>query len=255
MNKTISILGCGWLGKALAIELIKKDFKINGSTTSQNKLALLELNKINPFLIDLNNKNNDIATFLLSDVLVIAIPPKNIECFENLIPQIEKSGIRKILFISSTSVYPNTNGIVTEATQTKNTRLSGIEKLFKLNINFKLTIIRFGGLFGYHRQPGNFFKPGSILNNPQGFVNLIHRNDCIKIIEQIIVKDTWDQTLNACSDSHPMRKEFYLNEFKKLGKSNLLFEEESKNEFKIVSSQKLKTLLDYKFEFNNLLDY
>jgi len=126
--------------------------------------------------------------------------------------------------------------------------------LFKLNINFKLTIIRFGGLFGYNRQPGNFFKSGSTLNNPKGFVNLIHRNDCIRIIEQIIVKDTWGQTLNACSDSHPMRKEFYLNEFKKLGKSNLLFEEDSKNEFKIVSSQKLKTLLDYKFEFNNLLD-
>ncbi|MFH4965777.1 NAD(P)-binding domain-containing protein [Gaetbulibacter sp. M235] len=255
MNQRISILGCGWLGMALALELIKKGHRINGSTTSQNRLSKLESNGIKPFVIDIGNKNIDISDFLFSDVLVIAIPSKNIEDFKNLISKIEKSEIRKIVFISSTSVYPDTNGIVTKETPTKNTHLSDIERLFKSNAFFKTTIIRFGGLFGYDRQPGNFIKPGNKLNNPKGYINLIHRDDCIRIIEQIIMKDIWNEILNACSDSHPMRMEFYLKEFKKLGRTDITFDEQSDNSYKIVSSQKLKDLLNYEFEYNNLMNY
>ena len=163
--------------------------------------------------------------------------------------------MQKVLFVSSTSVYPNTNGIVTEETHTNNSPLADIEKLFKSNSFFESTIIRFGGLFGYDRKPGNFFKSGKKIENPEGYINFIHRDDCIRIIEQIIVKDAWNKVLNACSDSHPTRREFYLNEAKKLDKSRVFFNEKSENDYKIVNSEKLKKLLDYEFEYDNLMDY
>lgn len=254
LNERISILGCGWLGMPLALELINKGHSVNGSTTTQNKFYQLESNAIQAFLIDIGDKNKDISDFLCSDVLIIAITSKNIEDYKILISKIEKSEVRKIIFISSTSVYPNTNGIVDEETPTLDTPLSNIEQLFISNSNFESTILRFGGLFGGDRQPGNFIKNGH-LKNPQGYINLIHQEDCIRIIEQIIKKNTWNQVLNACSDSHPMRKDFYLKEFEKLGKTNLTFEEPSDNCYKIVSSQKLKDVLNYEFKYDNLMDF
>lgn len=255
MNQKISILGCGWLGFPLALDLIEKGYTIYGSTTSQSKLNALETNGIKPFIIDLGNMNQDVSEFLTSDVLVIAIPSKNTDGFKNLIAEIEKSQLRKILFVSSTSVYPETNGVVTEETSTGNTPLAEIEKLFQSNTRLKSTILRFGGLFGYDRKPGKFIRPGKPMENPMGYINLIHRNDCIRIIEQIIAKNVWNETLNACSDSHPTRKEFYTKEAEKLGVTNISFNDQAESSYKIVSSQKLKNLLNYEFEYNDLMNY
>lgn len=255
LKQRISILGCGWLGMALAIKLIEKGQKVYGSTTSPTNLNKLESNGITSFIIDINRKNIDTSDFLLSDILIIAITSKNIEGFKHLIREIEKSEIRKVVFVSSTSVYPNTNGVVTEKTQTKNTILADIEKLFITNSAFESTIIRFGGLFGYDRKPRNFIKSHKKVDRPEGYINFIHRDDCIRIIEQIIAKNAWNTILNACSDSHPLRREFYLKEAKKLGITNLVFNENAENNYKIVSSQKLKDLLNYKFEYDDLMNY
>ena len=114
MKPKISILGCGWLGKALAYELIHKGYNVKGSSTSNNNFDKLKLKGITPFVIDINKITDTISDFLLSDILIIAIPSKNISGFENLIIKIEASELRKVIFISATSVYPNTNGEVTE---------------------------------------------------------------------------------------------------------------------------------------------
>ena len=239
----------------LAVDLIEKGHRIYGSTTSQSKLSQLVSNGITPFLIDIGNKNIDVSDFLFADVLVVAITSKNIEDFKKLITEIEKSEVRKILFISSTSVYPNTNGIVTEESQTNDSPLSYIEKLFTSNTTFESTIIRFGGLFGYDREPGRFIKPNKTVDNPEGYINLIHQNDCVRIIEQIIAKNTWNKILNACCDDHPKRRDFYTKEIKKLGRTNINFNEQSDNSYKIVSNQKVKDLLNYEFEYDDLMNY
>ncbi|MES2804752.1 MAG: SDR family NAD(P)-dependent oxidoreductase, partial [Bacteroidota bacterium] len=112
----ISILGCGWLGFPLAKALLKRDYLVNGSTTSTEKLAVLENAGIEPFLIALSeNKTSGNVTGFLEDskILIIDVPPKlrgsEAESFvskiRNVIPFIEKSSIENVLFISSTSVY------------------------------------------------------------------------------------------------------------------------------------------------------
>ena len=47
----ISILGCGWLGLPLAKALVNNDYLVSGSTTSEEKIAVLEKAKIEPFLL------------------------------------------------------------------------------------------------------------------------------------------------------------------------------------------------------------
>jgi len=253
LNQRISILGCGWLGSALAHTLIAKGYSVYGSTRSN--INLREPEGITPFVIDISERDYNYSIFLASDILIIAIPSKNIVDFKYLINQIEKSEVRKIIFISATSVYPNTNGTVTEETETNNSPLANIEKLFKSNSVIETTIIRFGGLFGYDRKPGNFVNTNKIIQNPEGYINLIHRDDCIRIIETIIKKNAWNTILNACTNSHPTRREFYLKEVKKLGEIAINFDEKSESNYKIVSNEKLKKLLDYEFKYANLMDY
>jgi UDP-N-acetyl-D-mannosaminuronate dehydrogenase len=75
----ISILGCGWLGLPLAKALIENGFSVKGSTTSTDKLALLENAGITPFLIEIgeNEINGNVVEFLEeSRILIINIPPK-----------------------------------------------------------------------------------------------------------------------------------------------------------------------------------
>ena len=255
MKNNISILGCGWLGFPLALTLTKKGCSIKGSITSEIKVEKLKSNGVQPFIIDLSNRENEFEKFLNSEVLIIAIPSKSIADFKNLISHIEKSKIKTILFISSTSVYPNSNSIVTENSLIKKNPLSEIELLFKTNTNFKSTILRFGGLIGYDRKPGNFFKNGKIINFPDAFVNLIHRDDCIQIIKEIIEKNIWNKTLNACTDTHPKRRDFYTKEFKKEGRNNPTFNELASNEYKIINSDQLKSILNYNFLYSDLMHY
>ena len=252
MSREISILGCGWLGFSLAVNLIDKGFIIKGSTTSKSKLSKLRSKGIVPYFIHLSGVDAKISKFLHSDILIINIPSKNTADFKNFIAMIEVSNIKKVLFISSTSVYLNSNKIVTEESSVKKSDLAEIEILFKSNAAFETTILRFGGLYGYDRKPGNFIKEGNKIENPEGYINLIHRDDCIQIIEQIIIRNIWGETLNACADSHPVRRDFYKRQWVDLGKKEPMFNENSTNSYKIINSDKLNTLLGYRFKYSEL---
>ena len=109
--KNISILGCGWLGEPLAISLLESGYSVKGSTTTESKLATLEASQIEAYLIDIA-EFEDYDAFLNTDILIIAITSKDIDGFESLIAQIEDSSIQKVIFISSTSVYPNSNALL-----------------------------------------------------------------------------------------------------------------------------------------------
>ncbi|HOD09928.1 MAG TPA: SDR family NAD(P)-dependent oxidoreductase, partial [Flavobacterium sp.] len=95
--KQISILGCGWLGFPLAKSLLQNGFSVNGSTTTLEKMAILENAGINAFQIALSEEEivGEMFNFLSkSEVLIIDIPPKLrgnsnenfIQKIKNLIP-------------------------------------------------------------------------------------------------------------------------------------------------------------------------
>ncbi|MDO6676833.1 dTDP-glucose 4,6-dehydratase [Tenacibaculum sp. 1_MG-2023] len=249
--KNVSILGCGWLGKELAINLIEKDYSVKGSTTSIKKLEDLKVVNITPYLVDISKKNIQ-QEFLEIGVLIIAITSKEVEGFKWLISEIEKSNIDKVIFISSTSVYPSLNNEMTEEDETIDSPLVEIENLFRNNNKFQTTILRFAGLFGGNRQPGKWFADRKI-PYPKGYVNMIHREDCIAIIGQIIEQNVFGEVFNACSNHHPTREEFYINARKSIGKSIPEFDNSKPLVYKIINSKKLQKALSYQFKHNDLL--
>ena len=232
----ISILGCGWLGFPLAKKLIEIGFEVKGSTTSEKKLALLKSYKIEPFLLELSEtKISDSATEFLynSEILIINIPPglrkinettaekTFVAKIKNLIPFIEKSTLKKVIFISSTSVYADTTAIsiVTEESVLQPDTESGkqlveVENLLRNNFNFQTTIIRFGGLIGEDRNPIHMLAGKTNIPNPDAPINLIHQQDCIGIICEILKQNCWNEAFNAVAPNHAKRKNYYTEKAK-----------------------------------------
>ncbi len=270
----ISILGCGWLGLPLAKALLENGISINGSTTSVEKISLLENLGIQPFLIALesNNVSGNIETFLRgSKTLIIDIPPKlrgnSKEDFvgkiETFIPFIEKSAIENVLFISSTSVYGNTSTAlsVTEDTETCPETESGrqlvlAEQLLQSNSNFKTTILRFGGLIGEDRHPVKFLAGRENLENPEAPINLIHQKDCIGIILKIVCHtepvEVWNEIFNAVASFHPSREAYYTQKANEFNLALPKFNHEKLSIGKTILNGKIKTILNYTFTEPNL---
>ena len=258
----ISLLGCGWLGLPLAESFIEKGVTVKGSVTSTEKLELLESKGIEPYLVSLTSTSVDgeITEFLTkSDILIIDIPPKlrkeGSESFtqkiEQLIPYIEQAGVSKVLFVSSISVYGQKNdGIVAEDTPPFPDTESGkqlleTEKLLNSNNNFKTTALRFAGLYGGERHPVYHLAGKHNLQQPNAPVNLIDRENCIGVIEAIINKNTWGEVFNAALSQHPTRKEYYTKKAQEMELPLPEFVEDNDTKGKIISSQKIKSVLGY----------
>lgn len=236
----------------LGKELVKLNNSVKGSTRSVNKIKKIESFGIQSYILDIADIQKNMLQFLNSEVLIINVTSKSIANFEELIQNIKASSVKEVLFISSTSVYDPSNSIITEQSITNNNLLDQIEQLFLNTLEFKTTILRFGGLFGYNRKPGNFIKPPYIIKNPEGFINLIHRDDCIQLIIEIIRQNKWNKIYNACSSDHPKRKLFYSQEVLKTHGIKPTLEENSKNYYKIISNEKIKKSLNYDFKYDLL---
>ena len=254
---SISVLGCGWLGLPLAKHLITNGFSVKGSVRSKEKLELLHSASVIPFLLDIDGEITDPswAPFLDSDILIIAIPSKNQTGFSSLISALEPSSIKHVIFVSSTSVYSDNNAVVTEeVTASESSALFQIESLFSQSSAFTTTVIRFSGLVGYQRNPGRFFqKSGRSISNPDAPVNMIHQDDCVELITQIIKQEKWDEVFNACADSHPSKREFYTQATQRIGVNTPEFIESETQTFKIISNEKIKKSLDYEFIYPDVM--
>ncbi len=262
--ETISILGCGWLGLPLAEYLVERRYGVKGSARTKEELAVLESRGIEPSLLvlDPDIRGENLDNFFKSDVLIINFPPERRDDIvsyhklqvSSLIDRIKLSSIKKVVFVSSTSVYPDLNCEVFEEETRPPTKSSGkalliVEGLLNNSDEFKTTVLRFAGLIGYDRKPGRFLAGKKEVSNGEAPVNLIHRDDCISIIHRIIEKGIWSDTFNACADLHPIRKDYYIKEANKLGLTPPTFTRSEKYTYKIVSGMKLRKRLDYSYKY------
>ncbi|HSC36181.1 MAG TPA: SDR family oxidoreductase [Thermodesulfobacteriota bacterium] len=261
--ETISILGCGWLGLPLADYLIEKGYKLKGSTRTRRELEVIKSHGIEPFylVLDPDLRGDNVDDFFDCDVLVVNFPPERRDDIaeyhpaqiRSLIARMDTSPVKKVLFVSSTSVYPDLGREVSEDEDAPPEKPSGIallkaERLFRRSSRFETTIIRFGGLIGYDRMPGRFLAGRKGITGGNSPVNLIHRDDCLGIIYRIIKRSMWGETFNACADEHPLRKEYYTAQALKLGLDPPGFEDGGGG-FKIIRSDKLKKRLEYRFKY------
>jgi nucleoside-diphosphate-sugar epimerase len=219
----ISIIGLGWLGLPLAEALLNQGIQVIGSTTSPEKKNALEKKGIDTifFKLDPHPIGLGFQKLFDADILIIMIPPKSkhqsaefyLEQLKYLRDLLINSDTKKIIFISSTGVYPKDSSsanyqeqeIIT-VSNSGNPPLLRAEELFQSNDSFESTIIRFGGLMGADRIPINYFS-GKEHVDGESRVNYIHQADAVRMIEWVISTNLWNRLFNGVAPIHSKKRD------------------------------------------------
>lgn len=270
---TVSIIGLGWIGEPLAIHLQEKGFHVLGSTTSFEKLENFSKKGLKAIRFSLNPHPEGIGFNALfqSEILVVNIPPRtrtgngefHLEQLKYLRSLLDNSPIKKVIFVSSTGIYPEAPAEEEYAEDfwltyenAGNDFLLRAEQLMEKDRSYNLTIVRFGGLMGKDRIPGKYF---SGKENVAGHtrVNFIHQNDAIGILTWIIEKGLWNETFNGVAPIHPLRSALYEENATQLGIAPpATYQNEPKGMDRLIDSKKiLETGFEFEFPDPLTFDY
>jgi len=263
INKvSIAVIGCGWFGFPFATHMIGRGYKIRGTTTKQDKLNILNDAGIDSYLSDMSNEDNLRSVLKNVDFLVINIPPGrrdpiNLEKYPRLIEKIihqtkESSTLKKVVFISSTSVYGYSEHPIDESVAPYAETASGkaiieAEKVVMESRSF--VILRFGGLAGPGRHPGRFLAGRKDVPGGNHSINFLHLQDAIKVVEHIVDSNEINQIFNVAAPSHPSKRHFY-NEMAK--SANLVpptFQDSPFSGNKEINVDKLMLQAGYEFVY------
>lgn len=228
INK-VSICGCGWLGLPLARHLAQRGIETWGSKQSSEQAGKLAEHGIHGVALSLPDTlaqpetlSLEIKQFLDTDLLVINVPPGRYEgAADELVAKVKllsatarQVGCRRIVFISTTAVYGECQGVVDELTVPRPDTLSAqahyeLEQYLLAEWGSEAVILRLSGLIGPNRHPVRFLSGRKGIEHGKDKVNLIHQTDCIAAIEQLIEYWPSQQVLHLAAPDHPSREDYY----------------------------------------------
>lgn len=268
---TVSIIGCGWLGLPWAKKLVELGYQVNGTTTSVDKIASLEQLGIIGYLLKEENGKWDehvLLQLIQSDRMYIFVPPgtrKSTPSFHDqliaqLIQLIASNKLSpKIIYTSTTSVYPENTGICDENTVIEESN-SGNKVVYRaeraiVQSTLDYTILRLGGLTGGNRLLAKYFSGKMDLSNGDVPINMAHLEDVLGVLEWLLAQVDSRQVYNVCSPMHPTKKEFYTKLCMRFGMELPHYNEEvsSERNKQIDVSKLLKK--GYVFKFSDPNEY
>jgi len=231
----ISIVGLGWYGSPLAVELQKAGHTISGSTRSDEKIAQFKSQNIYAEAISCPQVPS--KKLLTAEIVILNIPPfdEELDWFKSF-PWDSKTWI---IFISSTSTYPvpdSKSGMLLKAQE------DWVQGHFE-----KWTILRFGGLYGAKRHPGKYLSGRKNLAGRLWPVNLVHLDDCIGVTKTVIDQNIHNKLLHVVSDDHRTKEEFYSEYCQKEGLPLPEFDLTDLSVGKTVPNDELKKIYQLKF--------
>ncbi len=256
-------MGCGWLGLPVASRLAESGFVVKGSTTTENKKDLLRHSGIRPYIFSFApDLRGEIADFFTADILFLNTPFRRDlqdpflykQHIQNIIQCLVISPVKFVVFASSTSIYADHHGVMTEdqPLHPKDRRAQALweaESLLRDNKHFDTTVLRFAGLYGKDRPIGGSLSGQKNIVYENVPVNLVHIEDGIEIVVRIIRKGLRRETFNVCGDEHPLRRDLYEVAAQRRGLPKPIFGKSAPKAPRIISNQKLKQALDYRFKF------
>ncbi len=211
----ITIVGCGYIGKLLARQLIDKNKSVTGIVSSESSLAECKTKNIPCETIDLDQPGNTID--VTGHQLIYLVPPprggKVDTRLENFLKSIESHRPERMVLISTTGVYGDCNGEWVD----ENTPLNPVAdrayrradaeqkaQQFCEQHNLPLVILRVPGIYGPGKIPVARIQKGEPIVSKQDspFTNRIHAYDLVNICEQALLDKNITGIYNV-SDGHP----------------------------------------------------
>ncbi len=261
--KTVTIIGCGWFGLPFAKKAIEAGFNVKGTTSRVEKLAVLEQAGIESYVLQLPASSILPEELFKSDLLLINLPPgrRNPDVLKDypmviteIIHAATGSGsIKKVIFISSTSVYGDKHQFIDENTPVLPVTDSGKALIRAEQIisesEFDSVILRFGGLAGSGRHPGRFLAGRTGLSSGDQAINFLHLEDAIGVAMLFVTNGIGKYVYNIVAPKHPDKKEFYIKMAKMIGLEPPTFMEDPGTYRREISSGKLIIETGYNFRF------
>jgi hypothetical protein len=204
--RSISIISLGWLGLALYKKIKKTNDQLQGSYCNSPK------DVDHQFKFDINKDDTPLEV-IDSDIIILCIPPSKIIDEKQFLLFLDSISNKKIIFISSTSVYGD-QGEVDELTRPKpkkrnGKRLLAWEGLIKSKFA-QFQIIRSAGQYGPNRHPGAFLSGKKDIAGRNHQVNLISQEDLISII-LLSIDSKVNKVVNAVNSTHPTKHNYYVD--------------------------------------------
>ncbi|MCH1930676.1 SDR family NAD(P)-dependent oxidoreductase [Shewanella sp. A25] len=271
-KKSVAVVGCGWFGFALAKHLVEKGFRVTGAKQQLESLTALRDVGIEAYQLQLGEGAEvvpdpaQVAGLLETDFLVVNIPPRLKQGNSNYLNELKQlltltqnRQYQCIVFISTTGVYPTESKTMTEADARAESQSAQIlldaEALF--DGKPETCVVRFAGLVGPKRHPGRFFAGKTDVSGGTAAVNLVHLEDCVVAVTQIIEAKVQGIPVaaiyNVCAPQHPTRAEFYTAAAEDLGLIAPTFNQVEMPS-KIISSEALQTDLHFRYRFASPLE-
>lgn len=252
--KTFTILGTGWLGLELANQL-KDEFKIKVSARNEEKSKLLVSFGFFTFILN-ENDFSFLDELLDTNYLFINYPPSKFDDYIGFLDRIYKhekiKNIEKIIFISSTSIYPNIEGNFDENFVINDSNSKIVFEAEKLVENRSDVIFRVSGLVGGNRYFGKR-SSNKVVEFPKSIINFVHRNDVINATKFIIEKNL-NGIFNLCSKEHPTKEEIYTFNSKKYDFEIPIFLDNKSFLNRIIDGSKIEKL-GFVYKYNNAFKF
>lgn len=271
---SVGIIGCGWLGKALAISLLDKKHSVLGTSSKLDNVEQLNQQSIcaQQLLLPADTEQLALHDVFTKQNLVIAITPQfkqgrtdYADKIAQLVDAAQQRGlVQRIILLSSSAIYNGLEGNVDEdsALCMEAEKVQILNAAEQVVLNFPKqeikqgTVIRLAGLVGPERHPGKFILANKTLNNSTAPVNLIHQNDAVGIIDSLLQAESPQGIFNGVSDTHVSKQQYYQCAAEALSLQPLVFSQKHSNEItRVVSGEKAKHVLNYKFIYPDLLTW
>lgn len=207
-QKNIAILGCGYVGKAIALYWRQKQHNLTVTTTNPERIS--ELQEVADQVVIMRGDDLEAVRSVIKnqETIFISIAPTSnvrvdaktyektyIPTMENLKLALENNHtVKQIIYISSSSVYGNQEGnFIDENTPVKiedeygEILVKAEQILLKIaQNNCKISILRLGGIYGPKRELNQRFKKlaGKTLpGDGNNFIAWIHLDDIVNAVD------------------------------------------------------------------------
>ncbi|MFT5543989.1 MAG: nucleoside-diphosphate-sugar epimerase [Glaciecola sp.] len=250
------IIGLGWLGSPLAKHFIDAGDVVAGTTRDKQKARTLTTQGIATHLYDLYHSDVNLlpVAAIANANIVVNIPPGRrdfshdlfVQAMKLLFDYLAQNNAKHICFISTTSVFENHAGCISNNSLLSPNTPSGkahvelelyLKSMAVVASNDKniktpmlVSVLRLAGLVSGDRHPITSLSKKSEIPLGKNPVNLIHQQDVIRVISALLslsnnkdltskkpeVKKASENTLipnffagNLCSTEHPSRESYY----------------------------------------------
>jgi nucleoside-diphosphate-sugar epimerase len=257
MRRFIGIIGCGWLGRALASRLVSSGSRVVATTATGRSTAALEALGAETLVVGFEpDVRGDVAGLRDVDALVVAVPPGRgldpVAQARSIAGVVATTRAGHVVQISTTSVYPSERRRVVEDDATPEHPLRLVEGVFR-DAGRVTTVLRCAGLYG----PGRLILPyvlrAGVAVDEGTPVNLVEQLDVVRAVVEVLETPVPD-VFNLCADEHPTKGAFYREIARRSGMDAPHFASTGEA-WKIVDNTKFRERYAFEYAFPDPLQF